>query len=211
MKAYVVIVTIVIGLASPLSGQSLECDDLSGFKQLMTVPPQSRYEYRGRYVNLASRYSVRIPIGMSGYDYRGQARHNGFALGVGKIAGVVWVSGDPNSLEYKTAREAAKGEVDIVRDPERVIESETISASRLGALDAARVVVTYHCKGSTERWVLSSVLALSPDKASLYQLDMYVPASLYQSYRFVLDQLVRSWRFVPESDRRNPARPGRSS
>src|SRR5258708_3369131 len=99
MKAYILIANIIIGLASSLSGQGRECDEFSDFKQLMAGSSQSRYEYRGRYVNLASRYSVRIPNGMSGYDYRGQARHNGFALGVGKIAGVVWVSGDPNSLE----------------------------------------------------------------------------------------------------------------
>ncbi len=205
MKAYVVIVTLVIGLASPLRGQALECDDLSGFKQLMAVPPKLRYEYHGRYVNMASGYSVRIPNGMRGYDFRSEGRHNGFALGVGKIAqAVIFVSGDPNSIEYKTPREAAMGEVDIVRESSRLIESQTISDSRLGALDAARVVVTYRCKGSGERWIQSSVVALSPDKEFLYSLQMYVDQS-------VLDQLIGSWRFVPESNRRNPARPGRSS
>lgn len=43
------------------------------------------------------------------------------------------------------------GEVDIVRESGRLIESQTISDSRLGALDATRVVVTYRCKGSSER------------------------------------------------------------
>lgn len=198
MKAYLLIVYIVIGLVSPLSGQALECDDSSGFKQLMAGPPQSRYKYRGRYVNLASGYSVRIPNGMTGYDGRGQSRHNGFALGVGKTTqGVIFVAGDPNSIEYKTPREAAMGEVEIVRESGSLIESQTISDSRLGALDAARVVVTYRCKGSGERWVQSSVVALSPEKEFVYSLQMYVRADRYPSYQKVMDQLIRSWRFIP--------------
>src|SRR5712691_3527103 len=114
-------------------------------------------------------------------------------------------------LGFKTPCEAAMGEVDIVRESRRLIESQTISDSRLGALDAARVVVTYRCKGSGERSIQSSVVALSPDKEFLYSLQMYVPADLYRFDQSVLDQLIGSWRFVPESNRRNPARPGRSS
>ena len=195
------IISIVISLLlSSASNQSSACDDLSGFKQLMTGPPRSRYEYRGRYVNLAYEYSFRIPKGLIAYDGRDEARHKGFALGLGHPAqSVIFASGDPNSMEYKTPREAAMGDVESLRRLGRKIESETISESHLGRLDAMLLVVTYTCPESADRHIKSSIMALSPDKRFVYELKLYSPANRYKSDRPVLNRILKSWKMMPRS------------
>lgn len=197
------IISIVIGLLlSSASNQAGVCDDLSGFKQLMTGPPRSRYEYRGPYVNLAYEYSVRIPKGLTAYDGRDEARHNGFALALGKPPqSVIFVSGDPNSVEYNTPREAATQDVEFLRQQGKRIESETITESHLGRLDAVRLVVIYTCPRSADRHIQSSIMALSPDKSSFYEIKLYSPANRYESDRAVLDQIIKSWKMLSGSRR----------
>jgi len=140
------IISIVIGLLLSAVGSQ---DDLAGFKRLMAGPPQSRYEYRGRYVNLAYEYSVRIPKGLTGYDGRDEARHNGFALALDKaLQSVIFVSGDPNSSEYNTPREAAMRDVEFLRQRGKKIESEMITKDlRQNKLtDFSYSVLTRRCK-----------------------------------------------------------------
>lgn len=191
-------ISIVLGLLlSSVSNQSSACDDLSGFKQLMVGPPQSRYEYRGRYVNLAYEYSVRIPKGLTAYDGRNQTRHNGFALALAKVPqSIIFVSGDPNSAEYNTPREVATEEVKWLRQRGKKIESETITESHLGTLDAVLLVVIYTCPESENRQIKSSIMALSPDKSSFYKLELYSPANRYGSDHAVLEQIIKSWKMI---------------
>jgi hypothetical protein len=197
------IISIVVGfLLSSAGSQAGVCDDLSGFKQLMAGPPRSRYEYRGRYVNWAYEYSVRIPKGLIGYDGRDEPRHNGFALAFDKeLQSAIFVSGDPNSIEYNTPREAAARDVEFLRQQGKKIESETITESSLGTLDAVLLVVNYTCMGSADRYVKSSVIALSPNKRFLYTLELYSPANRYESDRAVLDGIIKSWKTISGSRR----------
>lgn len=199
------IVSIVIALLLSSAGSQADaCDDLSGFKQLMSGPPGSRYEYRGRYVNWAYRYSIRIPKGLTAYDGRDQARHNGFALPLDKLSqSAIFVSGDPNSSEYNTPREAAVEDAKFLRQQGKKIESETITESHLGTLDAVLHVVIYTCPGSDTRQIKSSVIALSADKRFLYELELYSPADRYGGDRAVLDQTTKSWKLMPNPRRRN--------
>jgi hypothetical protein len=192
------IISIVLGLLlSSASNQSSACDDLSGFKQLMAGPPRSRYEYRGRYVNLSYEYSVRIPKGFTAYDGRDETNHNGFVLGLGKAPqSVIFVSGEHNSMEYNTPREVAMEFVEWLRQDGKKIESETITESHLGTLDAVRLVVIYTCPGSADRHIKSSIIALSPDKGFLYELALYSPANRYERDRAALDQLIKSWKVI---------------
>lgn len=193
------IINIVLCLLFSLAGnQSSACDDVSGFKQLMKGPPRSRYEYRGRYVNLAYDYSVRIPEGMTAYDGRHEARHSGFALGLGNASeSVIFVSGDPNSMDYDNPREATTGDVEFLQKLGRKIESETITGSHLGTLDAVLHIVIYTCPESTDRHIISSIIALSPDKRFVYQLQLYGPANQYESDQAVLTQIQESWKMLP--------------
>lgn len=193
------IIIVVLGLLTSFAGNQLnDCDDLSGFKQLMKGPPRSRNEYRGRYVNLAYDYSVRIPEGMTAYDGRDEARHNGFALGLGNASqSVIFVSGDPNSMDYDNPREETTGTAEFLRQRGRKIESETLTGSHLGTLDAVLHIVIYTCPESTGRHIISSIIALGPDKRFVYELQLYGPADQYESDQAVLTQLQESWKMLP--------------
>jgi hypothetical protein len=170
----------------------------------MAGPRQSRNEFRGRYFNYASWYSVRLPKGLVGYDGRDQSHHNGFAIGIGKSPqSVVFVSGDPNSVEYKSPREKAVAFREFLQQEGKKIESETISNSRLGPLKAARLVVVYTCPGSTERRMYSSITALRNDKSVLYEISLYSRANRYESDRAVMDQLIESWKTLSKTAQNN--------
>ena len=195
------IIAIVFGLLFSFTGdQANACDDLSGVKQLMAGSPRSRYEYRGRYVNLAYKYSVRIPHGLTAYDGRDEPRHNGFVLPLGPES-VIFASGDPNSVEYNTPREAAVRDAEFLRQQGKKIESQTITDSHLGTLDAVRLVVAYTCPGSADRRIESSVMALSANKEFIYELVMYSPADRYENDRAVLDQIMKSWKITRHGSR----------
>lgn len=184
-------------LLSSGSNQPSACDDLSGFKQLMAGQTRSRYEYRGRYVNWPYEYSVIIPKRLKGYDGRAEDSHNGFGLALGApLQSVIFVSGEHNSVEYDTPREAATRKVEYLRQDGKKIESEAMSDSHLGTLNAVRLVVIYTCPGSPDRHILSSIKALSPDKRFLYTLEIYSPTNRYERDRAVLDQIIKSWRMT---------------
>src|SRR5712692_6823838 len=187
-------------LSAAANSQVGACDELSGFKQLMAGPPQSRYEYRGRYFNYASWYSVRIPRGLVGYDGRDQGRHNGFAVRIGKDSqSVVFVSGDPNSVEYNTPREDADSYREYMEQKGRRIESQSITDARLDGLNAVRLVIFYTCPESKAHRVYSSIIALSHDKSSVYEIALYSPATRYENDRAVLDQFIKSWKILSRS------------
>jgi hypothetical protein len=191
------IIGIVIGLLWFNDTQSSACTDIAAFKKLVEGEPRSLNEYRGRYVNLKYKYSVRIPKGLTAYDGRDEANHNGFGLALGTPPeSFIFVSGDYNSSEYNTPGEAAREAVEFLRQQGNKIESETITKSHLGTLDAALLVVMYTCAGSPNRYIKSSMMALTPDKSFRYTLEIYSSAKRYESARVVLDKIIKSWRMA---------------
>ncbi|HXG06303.1 MAG TPA: hypothetical protein VNI77_03140, partial [Nitrososphaera sp.] len=169
------IISIAIGfLLSLASYQPGGCYDLAEFKQLLKGSPQSRYEYRGRYINRAYEYSVRIPDGLTAYDGRHQAKHTGFWLALGEPPqSFIFVSGDYNSVEYSTSLEAATRRIEWLRESGKKLEFETITESHLGTLDAVLLEVIYTCPGSATSYRHSSIIAISPEKGFLYELELY--------------------------------------
>jgi hypothetical protein len=192
------IASIVIGLILSSAGnQAGDCNDFV-FKKLLEGPP--RTEFRGRYVNWPYQYSVVIPKGIAAYDVPDPANHHGFGIALGEpLQSFIFVGGEYNSAEYKTPREAAMRAVGYLRQDGAQIESETISKSRLGTLNAARLVVMYTCPGSADRYVQSSIMALSPSKGFLYTIEIYSPSNRYESDELVLDQIIKSWKIIHSS------------
>jgi hypothetical protein len=190
---------IIALLLSPAGNKAGDCDNLP-FKQLLEGPPRSRYEYRGRYVNWPYEYSVLIPRRLTGYDGRAEANHKGFGLRLGKPPqSYIFVRAEHNSAEYNAPREAATRDVEYLRQDGKKIESETITDSHLGTLNAVRLVVIYTCPGSADRHIKSSIIALSADKGFLYELALYSPANRYESDRAMLNQIIKSWRILSAS------------
>lgn len=196
------IITGVIWLA--VGTQISACGDFP-FKRLMEGAPQTRYKYRARYENGAYQYSVVIPKGFTGYDGRDQASHEGFGIVLGKPpAGYILARGEHNSAEYGTPREAALREIYYLRQGGKMVESETISSSHLGRLGAVELQVAYTCPGSAQRQLLSSIIALSPDKRFLYTIELYTTPDRYSTDRIPLDRIRESWRIFRSSEDTRP-------
>ena len=186
---------LVISLLLSASGyQSRPCNDLA-FKRLLKG--YALNEYRGRYVNRAYEYSVVIPEGLTGHDGRGEANHAGFGIALGEPPeSYIFVRAEHNSLEYDTAREAAMQNIEYLQADGNRVESKALSEWRLGTLNAVRLVVTYTCSESADRYVLSSMVALSPDKSFLYSLELCSRADRYGTDQAVLDRIIESWKML---------------
>lgn len=192
------ITSIVIALLLSSAGNQAGVCDHFAFKKLLEGP---RSEYHGRYVNQAYEYSVVVPNGLTAYDVPDPANHEGFGIALGKPPqSYIFVRGEHNSLEYYTPGEAARHTVKYLRQEGRKVESETISRSHLGTLNAVLLVAIYTCPGSTDRHILSSITALSADKGFLYELEIYSPANRYLRDRAVLRQIIKSWKMKSDRD-----------
>ena len=144
------IISIIIGLLLSIADNQL--NDCNHFKELVKAPPRSRYEYRGRYVNLSYEYSVVIPKGLTAYDGRDEPNHEGFWLAFSESPhSFILVRGEHNSLDYATSREAATKSLEFLRQAGKNVESEKISEAHLGTLNAVRLEAIYTCPGSADR------------------------------------------------------------
>jgi len=165
-------------------------------KELLQRSPGQYAEFQGKYTNEPYAYSVVIPRGSIGYDVADQPNHHGFALLVGdKSQGYIVVSGEANSLEYKTARDKLNDLLNYMRDEGRKVIASNISPSRLGQLRAYRLTVTYTCKESTERYKRVSIVALSPSRGWLYEVTLDSVSARYSSDQRVLGKLLQTWKY----------------
>ena len=196
------IITVLLML--PAINQAGACDEFA-LKKLLKGPPRS--EYRGQYVNRAYHYSVKVPEGLTAYDVPDPANHEGFGLAFGEPPqSYVFVRGEHNSLEYDTPREAATRSVEYLHRGGKKVESETTFKSHLGTLDAVLLVASYTCPASAERYILSAIVALSPDKRFVYELDLYSLASRYDTDRTLLNRILKSWKVMPNWRQRSMKR-----
>jgi hypothetical protein len=154
-------------------------------------------EYRGQYENKAYGYSVVIPANLVGYDGVNPFYQHGFGLLLGaEPQSYVFVNGEPNSLEFARPVDAASQFLMYLGKDGNKVESSKITESQLGSLKAALLVATYTCPGSTERHVMASLVAISPDKSNLYEVTLYAASDRFEQDRAVLDALAKSWKHL---------------
>lgn len=199
------IISILIGLLmSAVSNQGRSCGDFP-FERLLNGAP--RREYRGLYVNRVYKYAVIIPKGLVAYDGRDEANHQGFGLALAEpVKSYIFVGAEQNSLEYEAPRGAATQMLQWMLQDGKRVESETISESYLGTLNAVRLEAKYDCPGAMDQYVRLSIVALSPDRQFIYELELYSPADRYESDRAVLDQILRSWKLIDTNNHRASSR-----
>lgn len=152
-------------------------------------------EYRGLYENKAYGYSVVIPGNLVGYDGANPFYQHGFGITLGKNPqSYVLVNGEPNSLEFAHPVAAAHRFLKYLHKHGAKVKSSKITESQLGHLKAVRLAVTYTCPGSMQRYVRISVIAISPDKGTLYEIALYSHSGRIGYDSTVLDALVKSWK-----------------
>jgi hypothetical protein len=154
-------------------------------------------EYRGLYENKAYGYSVEIPTEFVGYDGVNPLYQHGFGIiSSGEPHSYIVVDGDKNSLEFASPADAATRFLKYLSRHGSKVESSRITESQLGALKAAFLVATYTCPGSTERYVRASMVAISPDKSTLYEVTLYARSDRFELDRAVFEALVKSWKHL---------------
>lgn len=163
-------------------------------KELLQKP---RREFRGFYQNKAYGYSVVIPKGLVGYDTVNPFYQKGFGIVFGEQPqSYINLYAERNSLEDESPVDVANRELGYLRQKGKAIESAPVIQSHLGRLQAAQVLVTYTCPGSSERYVQFSTFVLSPDKGTVYEVTLHALASRYDHDRPVLDRILKSWKYT---------------
>jgi hypothetical protein len=154
-------------------------------------------EYRGIYENKAYGYSVVIPANLVGYDGVNPFYQSGFGIILGpEPTSYVVVDSEKNSLEFARPTEAASRSLRYLRKHGNRVKSSKITESKLGQLKAAFLVATYTCKGSKDRYVRASMVAISHDKSNLYEITLYARSDRFERDRAVLNALVKSWKHL---------------
>jgi hypothetical protein len=158
-------------------------------------------EYRGVYLNEAYDYSVVIPGDLIGYDDVNPLYQHGFGISVGaQPQSYIFVNGEPNSLEFATPGDAATQHLEYLDKHGNRIGSPEITESQLGRLKAALLVASYTCPGLPERYVVSSIFAVSLDRSQLYEVSLYAHEGHFEQDKAVLDAIVKSWKHLPQHD-----------
>jgi len=175
--------------------QAQYCD----FEKKLTE--SERREYRGIYKNKSYGYSVEIPGELIGYDDGNPFYQHGFGIVVGGTPqSYVFVNGEPNSLEFASSGDAASQSLKYLHKHGNSVESSEITESHLGPLNAALLLATYTCPGMTDRYVVSSIFAVSPEGSQLYEVSLYAHESRFKRDKAVLDAIVKSWQYSPQQD-----------
>jgi hypothetical protein len=156
-------------------------------------------EYKGAYENLAYRYSVVIPADLVGYDDINPFYWHGFGVVVGtEQPSYLLVNGEPNSLEFTRPSDAATRLLKYLQWHHHKIDKSEVTELEVDGLKAALIVVTYACSGSTKKYVMSSIVAISPDKNVLYEVTIYSHADRFERDRRTFDAVVKSWKYIPK-------------
>src|SRR5437762_11520330 len=138
---------------------------------------QPRPMFSGLYKNESFGYSVVIPEPLKGYE-SAEATHHGFGLALGEVPqSYLDVEGRENSLDNRTAREAAHRFIRYLNKAPRRVSSTTIHRTKLGGLEAVETVVRYTCEGRT--YVVASTLALGPTKDREFQVTLSSPSAQF--------------------------------
>ncbi len=193
MNKHTVLFSVVLAVASFVSVPNSKGQECS-FPPKGLAPGEFR-EYRGLYENKAYGYSVVIPDNLVGYDGANPFYQHGFGMTLGKKPqSYVFVSGEPNSLEFARPAAAASRFLKYLHKHGTKVKSSKIAESQLGHLKAVRLVATYTCPGSMQRYVRTSVIAISSDKSTLYEITLYAHSDRFEHDSTVLDALVKSWK-----------------
>ncbi len=170
--------------------------------QCCDFPPKAltdgdRREYRGRYQNKASGYSVVIPENLVGYETVNPLYQRGFGLILGsERESYIYVNGEPNSLAFARPADAASNLLGYLRRGGSQVLWSKVTPTRLGKLTAAYLVARYTCPGGQGPYQTASVVAISKKGDRLYEVTLYANADRFDRDKPVLGALVKSWKYL---------------
>ncbi len=158
-------------------------------------PGMMKRSYTGRYVNPAEGFDVLIPRGLVGRDVDDPAYQRGFTILFQDPDESLGVDGEPNSLYWKDAIEAAEADSSAYRDDGRKI---TFSKGEVLVLDGRRaysITTSYTCPGSGIQYSSITTLALGVDREYVYTLRWEGKSNELESGRKIMQSLYSTWHF----------------
>ena len=177
--------------ATLTSGQSDECSAVP--RALLQEP---RVPFDETYTNKTWGFAVSIPRGMTAYSQSSPPYHGvWFVLGDPPHGSIV-MSGEANSLEFKTPRAAALDQSRMLREEVKQVKSSSISTTRLAGLPAARVETTYRCKGDPQTYLEVHVLVIRSRQDPVYDIVLVTTVDHAREDRAVFDRVLRNWQFI---------------
>jgi len=139
---------------------------------------------------------------VTAYDEDFVTNHHGVGVPFGgPPESYIYLGGEYNSAEYRSARQRVSDELRWLRQDKMTVVSSAVTVSRLGGLPAVRLDVTYVCPGTTRRLVCVGYYALSSDRerSMLYEIELYALAASVRRDRPVLERMVKSWKYLGPS------------
>jgi hypothetical protein len=154
----------------------------------------------GEYTNRSYCYGVRIPENIIAYG-DGIGGH-GFGLLVpAKTPGYIYIDGSANSYDnIDSPEQMADLYIKWKRKVEPLIQSVETTPTSLGQLRAVRLVIKYKCSESSPILVEDYTIALSPNNAIVYVVNLLVSESVYPEAQTTLEKLLRTWKHLVLSD-----------
>lgn len=190
MKAWLPLYLVLAFMSSGSAGLA-QCTSVS--PALMNGPVR---KYTGEYRNLSYGFSAVIPRGFIGLDSQNPDYQRGFTISLHNWRASLTVSSESNSIEYPDARAAASGDLDLWRQPTKVVLSSNFQPTDLDGRPAETLRVRYRCSTSEAEFTWMETVALSADRGYVYTISWEGPSSELDSDNIVVNQLKRSWRFL---------------
>jgi hypothetical protein len=162
-------------------------------QNLLTEP---RLTFTQTYSNETWGFSLAIPANMTAYSQTSPPYHGvWFVLGQPPHGSII-VSGEANSLEFKTPRDAARDHIRLLRNEGKKINSTAVTTVNLAGLRAARMETHYSCGGDPVTYAEVYVAAFSPKRDPLYEIVLLTTLERLRDDRPVFERVLRSWKFI---------------
>jgi hypothetical protein len=153
---------------------------------------------RGLYYNCGYGYSFIIPRGHIGRgEPDGLPQHGVRILLSEQPESYVWVDGSFNGLDWQTLEEAANHYQESLREQGTDVSVVRRQATRLGRLQALRLVFSYREERTENRIIEEVVLARRRSREEseiIYTIGLKTPQTTYESRRRMFENVLRTWR-----------------
>lgn len=154
----------------------------------------------GTYRNRDLCYSVTVPAGLQGREGNPEtARGLGIEVQPAPV-GFVYVGGSANSLDATSADEQAATIAKWVKEDAAQVLAVNRTATSLGGLNASRVTVEYRCADDDTVYIRTAVIALSPQRSVVYEVDLSSRREQYKEHERVFERVRQTFQYTGARD-----------
>lgn len=145
----------------------------------------------GRYINDAWGYTIEIPRGLVAKSSPPNHPQHGFGILLSRRPkGYIWVNASPNTLEWKSLRQAADAHISWIKEGSANILKIERYRTNLNGFPALRLIVRYECPTRT---MIDEYFIAIDSRQIVYTIALSADAEKYSSYKKILAKIARTW------------------